>query len=144
MNNRKTLQRSIILETVKELHCHATADEVYDFIVAKHPNISRGTVYRNLKLLSFMGEIHKVEIPSRADRFDHESYDHYHARCVKCDRVFNVEMEIIPDLAKNIKDTQGFEFTGHDLIFKGICPECNSGKGSKGKTDYDKNPDTEL
>lgn len=137
MNNRHTLQRDLILEAVKELHCHATADDVYDLIVTKHPNISRGTVYRNLKLLSDIGEIHKVEIPSGADRFDHECHAHYHARCIKCNKVFNVEMNFIDDLQKNIKDTHGFEFTGHDLIFKGICLECNSLKSSDGKSECD-------
>ena len=52
MSHRHTLQRSLILEAVKELRCHATTDEVYDAIVKKYPNISRGTVYRNLNLLS--------------------------------------------------------------------------------------------
>lgn len=137
MNNRHTLQRDLVLEAVKELHCHATADDVYDLIVTKHPNISRGTVYRNLKLLSDIGEIHKVEIPSGADRFDHECHAHYHARCIKCNKVFNVEMDFIDDLQKNIKDTHGFEFTGHDLIFKGICLECNSVKSSDGKSECD-------
>ena len=137
MNNRHTLQRDLILEAVKELQCHATADDVYDLIVTKHPNISRGTVYRNLKLLSDIGEIHKVEIPSGADRFDHECHAHYHARCIKCNKVFNVEMDFIDDLQKNIKDTHGFEFTGHDLIFKGICLECNSVKSSDGKAECD-------
>ena len=137
MNNRHTLQRDLILEAVKELHCHATADDVYDLIVTKHPNISRGTVYRNLKLLSDIGEIRKVEITSGADRFDHECHAHYHARCIKCNKVFNVEMDFIDDLQKNIKDTHGFEFTGHDLIFKGICLECNSVKSSDGKSQCD-------
>ena len=137
MNNRHTLQRDLILEAVKELHCHATADDVYDLIVTKHPNISRGTVYRNLKLLSDIGEIRKVEITSGADRFDHECHAHYHARCIKCNKVFNVEMDFIDDLQKNIKDTHGFEFTGHDLIFKGICLECNSLKSSDGKSECD-------
>jgi len=97
----------------------------YDTIVKKHPNISRGTVYRNLNLFSDIGEIRKVEMPNGADRFDHLCHEHYHARCVKCGRVFDVEMEFIADLEKNIKDTYGFEITGHDVIFKGTCLECN-------------------
>lgn len=125
MNMRNTVQRSLVIEAVKELRCHATADEVYNTIAKKHPSISRGTVYRNLNRLCELGEIHKVEIPGGADRYDHLSYDHYHVRCVKCGRVYDVEMDFIADLDKNIKDTKGFRFTGHDIIFKGICPECN-------------------
>lgn len=143
MDKRHTLQRSLVLEAVKYLHCHATADDIYYLIVTKHPNISRGTVYRNLNLLSDIGEIRKVEIPSGADRFDHECHPHYHARCIECNRVFNVDMEFISDLQKNIKDTQGFEFTGHDLIFKGICLECNGRRESDHKTESYEKPDTE-
>lgn len=124
MNKRSTIQRSLVLEAVRALKSHATADEIYDVLVKKHPNISRGTVYRNLNLLSEIGEIRKMEMPSGADRFDHECHEHYHARCIKCGRVFDVEMTFITDLEKNIKDNHGFAFTGHDIIFKGICLAC--------------------
>ncbi len=126
MNKRNTVQRALVLETVKELRCHATADEVHNAIMKKHPDISRGTVYRNLNLLSEIGEIRKREIPGGADRYDHLCHDHYHAKCLKCGRVFDVEMEFIADLEKRIQDTHGFEFTGHDIVFKGICPECKN------------------
>lgn len=124
MNKRITIQRSLVLEAVRALKSHATAEEIYDVLVKKHPNISRGTVYRNLNLLSDLGEIRKMEMPSGADRFDHECHEHYHARCIKCGRVFDVEMTFIADLEKNIQDTHGFAFTGHDIIFKGICLAC--------------------
>lgn len=125
MKKRNTIQRSLVLEAVKASPCHITADEVYDTIVKQHADISRGTVYRNLNLLSNIGEIRKVEMPSGADLYDPLCHEHYHARCVKCGRVFDVKMEFMADLEKNIKDTCGFKFTGHDIIFKGICPECN-------------------
>lgn len=125
-HNRSTIQRSLVLEAVRELQCHATTDEIYDAIKKKHPNISRGTVYRNLNLLSDIGDIRKVEMPSGADRFDHINREHYHARCLKCGQLFDVEMEFMADLGKNIKDTHGFEITGHDIIFKGTCSACKS------------------
>ena len=126
VNTRLTIQRSLVLEAVKELRRHVSADEVYETIVKKHPDISRGTVYRNLNLLSDIGEIRKVEIPGGAALYDHLCRNHYHAKCVKCSRVFDVAMEFIADLENNIKDTQGFMFTGHDIIFKGVCRECNT------------------
>lgn len=45
--------------------------------------INRGTVYLNLNLLSDIGEIRKMEMPSGGDRFDHICHEHYHAKCVK-------------------------------------------------------------
>ncbi|GHV26401.1 hypothetical protein FACS18948_1960 [Clostridia bacterium] len=75
--------------------------------------------------MSNIGEIRKVDIPNGADRYEYRCHKHYHATCVKCGKVFDVEMEFMTDLEKNIKNTRGFEFTGHDIIFKGICHECN-------------------
>ncbi len=121
---RNTIQASLVLEAVKKLQCHATADEIYNEIVRDYPTISRGTVYRNLQRLCEMGEIRKREIPGGADRFDHLCSDHYHVRCIKCGRVFDVDMEHIPDLEEHVRDAHGFSFTGHDIIFQGVCPEC--------------------
>lgn len=125
MIKRNTIQCSLVYEAVNNLQCHATADEIYDVIVKEHPHISKGTVYRNLNRLAEMGKIRKMEIPGGADRFDHLCHEHYHVKCIKCGRVFDVDMEYIADLENKIKDTHGFEFTGHDIVFKGICPECN-------------------
>lgn len=126
MIKRRTIQSSLVFETVNKLQCHATADEIYNEIVKDYPTISRGTVYRNLQRLCEMGEIRRREIPGEADRFDHLCHDHYHARCVECGCVIDVDMEYIPDLEKNIRNTHGFVFTGHDIVFKGICSECKN------------------
>ena len=124
MIKRNTIQCSLVLETVNKLQGHVTADEVYDAINREHPNISRATVYRNLKRLSQMGRIRRIEVPGGADRFERWCRMHYHVRCERCGRIFDVDMEVVTDLEKKIKDTHGFEFTGHDIIFTGICPQC--------------------
>jgi Fe2+ or Zn2+ uptake regulation protein len=124
MIKRNTIQCALVLEAVNKLACHATADEIYNALVKEHPHISRGTVYRNLQRLSDLGEIRKREFPGGADRFDHLCSNHYHAKCIKCGRVYDVNMGYMVDLEKSIKDTQGFEFVGHDIIFKGTCTGC--------------------
>lgn len=124
MIKRHTIQCDLVLDTVNKLKDHATADEIYEEIVKTHPNISKATVYRNLQRLSMMGEIRKWEIPGGADRYDHLSYDHYHIKCQKCGKIYDVDMDYIPDLVKLIKDQHGFDFTGHMIMFEGICPEC--------------------
>ena len=126
MIRRNTIQCALVLEAVNRLQCHATADEIYLEIKKEHPHISRGTVYRNLQRLCETGEIRKREIPGEADRFDHLCHDHYHVRCVKCGRVFDVDMEYMTGLEKTIKDTHGFVFTGHDIVFQGICADCQN------------------
>ena len=124
MMRRQTIQRSLVLKAVNKLQCHATADEIYEEIVKEHPNVSRATVYRNLNLLSETGHIRKIEIPGGADCFDHICHDHCHVKCEKCGRIFDVDMEYVTGLEKNIRNDRGFSFTGYDIIFRGICPNC--------------------
>lgn len=126
MERRNTVQKKFVLNAVQSLKCHATADEVYSFIKADHPNVSKTTVYRNLNLLAEDGLIRKIQIPGEPDRFDHLTHDHYHVRCLKCGKVFDVDMAVVPDMESRINDKRGFVFLGYDVVFKGICPDCNT------------------
>ena len=126
MERRNTIQKALILRAVCELKRHLTADEVYEFVKRDHPSIGKGTVYRNLAILTEEGAIRKVEVPDGSDRFDFTLKNHYHVRCVKCGEVFDVDMDEIPDLQKKLHDTHGMEFLTYDIFFKGICPECRA------------------
>lgn len=145
MKRRNTIQRALVLEAVNKLRCHATADEVYDEIAKAHPTISRATVYRNLNLLSDLGEIRRLEIPGSADRFDHIAREHCHVKCGVCGRVFDVDMEFVTGLEGRIRDAHGFDFTGYDILFHGVCPECKARESSeKGETDSGKSAETSV
>lgn len=124
MTRRNTIQRSLVLETVNKLHNHATADEIYNEIAKEQPTISKATVYRNLNLLSQMGEIRRLELPGSADRYDHIPKRHCHVKCEKCGRIFDVDMDFVSGLESGIRDKHGFDFSGYDIIFHGVCPEC--------------------
>lgn len=127
---RNTLQRSLVLEMVNKLKCHATAEEIYDAVSLQYPNISKTTVYRNLNELANDGKIRKLEVPGQADHYDHICNEHYHIRCLKCGKVFDVDMKYKKGLEKSIRVPHGFVVNGYDLIFKGICPNCqNNEKG---------------
>ena len=126
MERRNTIQKALILRAVCDLKRHLTADEVYEFVKRDHPSIGKGTVYRNLAILTEEGAIRKVEVPDGSDRFDFILKNHYHVRCVKCGEVFDVDMDEIPDLQKKIHDTHGMEFLTYDIFFKGICPGCRA------------------
>ena len=128
---RNTIQRSLVLNAVRELQCHATAEEIYQVVIRSHPNISRTTVYRNLNQLAECGEIRKMEVVGGADRFDHICSEHYHVHCTVCGKVFDADMEYIPDLEGRINDTHGFRISGHDILFYGVCPSCALSDSSK-------------
>ena len=137
MNRRNTIQGALVLETVRRLQCHATADEVYAEVAREHPHISRATVYRNLNRLAERGEIRKLEVPGGADRFDHRCHDHCHVRCERCGRVFDVDMDYVPGLEQRIRDAHGFVFSGYDILFRGICPECREKADACGREPAD-------
>ena len=71
-------QRESIKDYLMHTNAHPTADMVYLHVKEQFPNISLGTVYRNLNLLSDMGEIIKIPTPDGADRFDGRTVPHYH------------------------------------------------------------------
>ena len=121
---RNTVQRALVLEAVRALRFHPTSDEVYNEVRKRHPSISRATVYRNLRLLADNGEVSRVEVTRGADRYDLTTAPHYHARCRVCGRVFDVEMPYRADLPSCVTDAHGFLIEGHQILFEGLCPEC--------------------
>ena len=123
-NIRNTVQRTLVLDAVNKMKFHPNAEDIYTEIIKTYPNISKATVYRNLNLLAESNEIRRVKISDGADCFDYKCSKHYHAKCSKCGKVIDIEMEKIKDLDKQIKNNHNFNFDGHDIIFNGICSDC--------------------
>ena len=121
---RMTRQRKVILEELRKVDTHPSADEVYEMVRKRLPRISLGTVYRNLEILSQAGEIQKLEIGCNLKRFDGIAENHYHIRCLHCDRVIDVPEGFDVAVNHEIKIPNGYKILGHRLEFVGICPEC--------------------
>lgn len=126
MKLRNTLQKILVLDAAQSLP-HPTADEVHRRISAVHPTVSRGTVYRNLNLLVGQGRLRKVTVPGGADHFDATLCDHYHMYCRVCGRVTDAKLPYQASLLENIPDAQGYVIEQHDIILRGVCPDCRSG-----------------
>lgn len=126
---RNTIQKALIKEAL-HLLCHPTAEEVYEYIHEKQPSVSKATLYRNLKDMSGRGRILKIDTPGGAARYDDAVRQHYHARCRMCGKVFDIEMdkEYADAIKEKVKDPHGFVIEDQELIFTGLCPECNGGK----------------
>lgn len=124
MKRRNTVQKIIVLDAIKEMQSHVSADEVYEYLSEKYTSISRGTVYRNLNLLSEEGKIQKIKTPYGADIFDFTLTEHYHIKCVICRKIFDVDMDIQRDIFNSIKNKHGFVFYRYNLFFEGLCPDC--------------------
>ena len=124
LNLRMTQQRKVILEELRKVDTHPSADEVYEMVRKRLPRISLGTVYRNLEILTETGEIQKLELGCNLKRFDGIAQDHYHIRCLHCDRVIDAPAGFDVAVKHELKNTSGFKILGHRLEFIGICPTC--------------------
>ncbi len=122
---RMTRQRKVILEELRKLNTHPSADEIYEVVRHRLPRISLGTVYRNLEVLSELGEIQKLELSGLLKRFDWNTKKHYHIRCVRCSRVDDAPIAPLNQLDNELYGATVFEIIGHNLEFTGLCPECS-------------------
>ena len=122
-DKRKTVQRQLIYNAVKELNGHATAEQVFDYVAANYPSISRATVYRNLNHMAESGELLNIGNLDGSFRYDHNCKNHYHFVCGNCKRIFDIN-EYFPDIADRIKNPDGFEITSHNITFNGLCRDC--------------------
>ncbi len=119
-------QRELIYKTVMENKVHPTAEFVYNYLKKDNPQLSLGTVYRNLQQLSDNGEISRLSIPNQPDRFDGIIEEHYHAVCEKCGKIYDIHINEMPEVDKLVAEKTGLDITGHEIIFKTICPMCKN------------------
>ena len=114
---RETKQRNLILEIINNSTVHLIAEDIYKLAREKIPNISLGTVYRNLNFLLDQGSIRKIKINS-IDHFDNVKKFHNHFICTKCNTIYDVfEKESITN------NTCG-KVMSYEIIYKGICNKC--------------------
>lgn len=119
-----TPQRRVILEELRKFEEHPTAREVYDRVREHLPRISLGTVYRNLELLSRRGMVHRLGLGSGERRYDWDTADHYHLRCIRCGRIEDAPMARLTHLEEMLGRANGYDVTGHRIEFRGVCPRC--------------------
>ena len=122
-HQRVTRQRTIILEELRKVSTHPTADEVYTMVRQRLPRVSLGTIYRNLELLAEQGVILKIESAGNSKRFDANVRPHQHIRCQKCGRMADITPPVpIPDMRHII--LPGFAITAARLELDGLCDAC--------------------
>lgn len=117
-------QRESIKEYLANTNEHPTADTVYAHVREQYPNISLGTVYRNLNLLVEQGEAVKVVCGDGYDRFDATCTPHYHVICKECKCVKDLDLPNIDHI--DILAQASFEgkIESHSVYFSGICQKC--------------------
>lgn len=119
-------QREQIMETLRENMVHPTAEYLYEIIKKKNPKMSLATLYRNLNQMSDAGKIRKIDGLENSAHFDHNIHKHYHFICDNCKKVFDISADVAPNIMEKAQKETGFEITGHDILFHGLCRECKN------------------
>ena len=132
---RMTRQRKIILEELSMLRTHPTAAELCALVRNRIPQISLGTIYRNLEILSRRGDIAKTDVPGQEMRFDANAVNHYHVRCTQCGRVDDLDLQLMDGLEERAEASCGYKLQGHHLDFFGVCSDCMRQNKTSGALD---------
>lgn len=122
---KRSLQRDLIKQNLASRYDHPTADMVYSSIREDLPNISLGTVYRNLRFLVEHGEALSLKLGNGREHFDGHVEPHYHFICTKCGAVEDIFMKEIPICEEAAKHCSG-TIIGHHTYFYGFCNNCKS------------------
>lgn len=123
MIRRNTKQRQEVLDIIQKHNRHFTADEVYACIHKKDAHISRGTVYRNLQILTDEEQIRRIRMPNTSDRYEWNMQEHDHLLCRECGKIVDIG-PIHNSVDKLVKKQSGYTEIQHTILFTGICPEC--------------------
>jgi Fe2+ or Zn2+ uptake regulation protein len=125
---RQTEPRRVLLQEIKDLNSHPTADDIFDIVRKKVPRVSLGTIYRNLEVLCQQGFIQKIETGGSQRRFDGHTENHYHFRCVTCGQIIDLTQKPLEEIERALTKISPYEILGHRLELIGRCHSCSSDK----------------
>ena len=117
---RYSKQREVIIDILKNTVMHPDAYAIYQQAVKVIPNISLGTVYRNLRELEERQEIRKIVLSNGIEHYDYNTNEHHHFVCCVCGKVYDVDT--LGDIS--VKN-EGFKVVEKEVQFYGICKECS-------------------
>lgn len=121
-------QRELILNYILNSHEHLTADTIYADLKKDNPELSLGTVYRNLTKLTEIGAIKKVSLPNQVDKFDKNLEPHAHFICDECGSITDINIPGMEKFLDKVSDEGRISIRKYDLTLNGICKKCKSEK----------------
>ena len=120
-------QREIILDILNKSYSHPTAWEVFEEARLIDENISLGTVYRNLEILTQDKVIEKISTPVGKERYDYKKDKHSHAICENCGKVFDFHTNAnLSKISKEILSQTELEMNHEEIRIIGICKNCKT------------------
>lgn len=127
MGLKVTQQRIAILESLSAGRAHVTAQEVFETVNGKHPEIGFATVYRFLRKMAEQGMVTEVRMGGLPARYELTPRKHHdHLTCVRCGLIVEFESRQIENLQEQVAQEHNFRLTDHVLELYGVCPHCQT------------------
>lgn len=123
-----TNQRRTVLEVLLQRSDHPTADQIFEAVQERSPQIARRTVYRVLDMLAELGLIRRVHHPGATTRFDGKTHRHHHLVCIRCNKIVDLENHSFDEISLPKGKPLGFEIQDFSVQFMGTCPDCRGKK----------------
>lgn len=123
---RYSKQRETIYEVLKTDPSHPSVDTIYTKVKTLIPDISLGTVYRNLNLLAEQKRIARLDVGDGVIHFDACITPHYHMVCDECGSIQDIPLdkEILQELISNVNEQSHVQIHDVDVLFHGVCHDC--------------------
>lgn len=121
---RYSKQRNLVYEIVLNSYDHPTAEAIYFRARQIMPNISLGTVYRNLNELANANQIQKISVLADSDRFDRTLNPHLHFLCQSCKDVIDLKTSDFKNFVESLEEKNQVKIVSNQISFIGICPKC--------------------
>ncbi len=130
---RYSKKRQAILDLLKQTTEHPSAESIYRQLKPVYPDLSLGTVYRNLKEMEEDGTIASVTVVNDRERFDGRTDPHTHAICIECGKIIDLDEITLPeDLLQRAGEISEFSISYAKLQFVGLCDECRKARNTDG------------
>lgn len=125
-----TMQRRSVLDVfLAHSNEHLSTEEIYDKVKANFPEIGLATVYRTVQLFEEIGIVDRLNFDDGCSRFElcseNTLHHHHHLICEECNKVFEVEKDLLDEVEKDIEKKYQFKVHDHNVIFYGICKDCD-------------------
>ena len=118
-------KREAIYNALRGTTVHPTAEWVYETLKPDYPDLSLGTVYRNIKKFCESGKVRSVGVIRGQEHFDGDTSKHSHFVCSGCGRVLDIfEPVVAEETLAGIEEKHDFRIISEDILFSGVCPNC--------------------
>lgn len=124
MIRKQSKQREQVLQFMKQIQTHVSAEEVFEGLNKNEKSVSLATVYRNLNILVQMHEIKKIAHPVYGYVYDKTCDPHYHLHCTVCEQLYDFPQPYMMELDDTMEEKSGLKIYSHNTIFEGVCETC--------------------